>query len=140
MTHAFVAFWKQRAGCKACIKLTGKSMCSKCLKKARVGWHRYVARRVTKRLCIQCPRKPLPAQQRCRVCAQFNRARCINWYHQVGYDRVLECKSAGTCVRCRKRPAGAGHMYCDKCRARNRALVRGAPVIKKPYKFLRMVA
>jgi hypothetical protein len=138
MTLSFVAYWKQKSGCEACIALAGKTMCAKCRGRALMAWHKYVAQRVTKGLCITCPRKPKPNEQRCSKCAERNRTLCKAWYHTVGKERVHTLVAKGICGSCRKRPAK--EYYCDPCLARSRERAHGALVVKKPYKFLSMAA
>jgi hypothetical protein len=138
MTLTFVAYWKQKSGCEACIALPGKAMCEKCRSLALASWHKYVGQRVTKGLCLHCPRKPQRGEQWCRSCAQANRARCVAWYFAVGKERVRTLVRQGICGSCKKRPAK--HFHCEPCLERARERRAGAPVVKKPYKFLSMAA
>lgn len=136
MTKAFVTMWKQKRGCKACLRIPGRGMCASCLVQARISWHKYVGERVTKGLCIQCPRKRKPGEQRCRACAEENRANCLGWYYRVGKVRVQKCHQDGVCLSCKKVRAAPHHVYCIKCLNRRRDVAAGMVVQKRPYKFL----
>jgi hypothetical protein len=139
VTRAFAIYFKHKSGCAECLKLPGKRMCSGCRETARVGWHKHVATRHEKGLCISCPRKHKPGEQRCRTCAEENRTRCLEWAQKHSKSRYKSLRSKGLCATCRE-PSGAEHAYCEKCRRHQRERARGERTpSKKQYKYLSLV-
>ena len=86
MTPLFVKAFKKENKCWSCkaSKLTGYSVCSRHLLKARGHWRVWSAKRFEQGLCHSCHRRHIPGKQRCRAHTLINQTRC-RIYSRVRY-------------------------------------------------------
>lgn len=93
------------------------------------AWHRFVAVRYQVGKCIQCQRKHVSGQQRCRLHKEVNRLRAARWtkLNQAHIAaKIQDRRNAGVCIN--SPTHGKAHSpspYCQACREK-KALARKA--------------
>jgi hypothetical protein len=131
MSHAFLQgqVQKHKRGCSTCKAARffhrGRrySLCTEHLAYARDGWRTHVRRCRAAGRCIDCHDKKLHKEQRCAVCKERNRSKCLAWSRarpEVSHRYWLTVRRMylqnGLCI-CKGHPQlPAGYRRCDECR------------------------
>ena len=125
MTPAFVKAFSKRFRCEHCgaQKLNGYSLCARHLIKARRWWRNRVRRKMVLGECVNCQRRHVRGEQRCRLHKEINRKRIHDWQQLKYWSRRRD----GLCVECligQAQPAVPGSCWCAPHRARRLARLR----------------
>ena len=114
MTPKFIAAFAKKMKCSSCSasKLTGYSVCSHHLIMARKYWRVKVKRKMILGECVNCQRRPVRGEQRCRLHKEINRKRIHAWMQAKYWARRRD----GLCVDCligQAQPVVPGSCWCE---------------------------
>lgn len=128
MTIKFLEEFRARSKCSQCkaAPAEGRKTCEKHLERAKLQWRMWCKRRIQKRLCIACDRRPYQGELRCLLHKGQNQAKCRAWVKansdwcsfRAAFE-ALFLKLDRICIKCRRRPMAArSTRSCSRCLSR----------------------
>jgi hypothetical protein len=139
MSPFFVRYFRSNNPCPSCPsrspadKASGKSLCGPHLALARIVWRLWSMARRRLGKCIDCTRKVVPGNCRCKGCRSFNIKKSKAYYH-TNRDTLLKTRrdwkeafiAEGKCPGCPEhRALSPGRRRCDSCQERQHAYTKG---------------